>query len=250
MGLRDTLFGGGDEQKFAIPPEDAISRRSRERLEAISKEQPRDVPRLGIAEISKPTEETRLGKETLKGLLQPTEQPDLLSLPDVQAAIFEATERGNLLANRLGRGLRKVGGDTGTPGRDILGRVSTDVSKSITASLAPIIEGQRNRAFADVQRRGQIAELVTNIGRTDEERDRIVRQLNLNALFDQQTTQSRQKLDELIPILTFLADSGPQALPFVQGAKPGIIEQIGAVASLGTGLQNLSAGTSGRKSTG
>lgn len=239
MGFLDTVFGGGDTQKSQLLAEDPLAKRSRERLEAITQEPLREVPLRGIADIPQPTEETTLGKTTLKGLLEPTETPDLLSLPDVQALIFEATERGNLLANRLGRGLQKTGGASSTPGRDILGRVATDVSKSITASLAPIIESQRNRAFADTQRRGQIAELLTRIGRSDEERLQIVDQLGLDALFNQQTTESRRKLDELIPILQFLASSGPGAVPFVQEGRPGIIEQVGAVASLGTTLGGL-----------
>lgn len=236
MGFIDSVFGGGDEQKFAIPLEDKIAKAARQRIEGITKEAPRDVPLRGIAPISGQTAESKAGRSTLTGLLEPTETPDLLSLPDVQALIFEATERGNLLANRLGRTLQRSGNISSTTGRDVLGRAATDVSKSITASIAPIIESQRNRAFADTQRRGEVANLLQNIGQTDEERERIVKQLGLDALFNQQTTQSRQKIDELIPLLQFLAQSGPQAVPFVQAGKPGILEQVGALSQVLSGF--------------
>lgn len=242
MGL-DDIFGGGEKQKFELPPEDEISRRARERIEKLSQEPLKPIPTRGIAEIQPLGEERTLARGAAKELLKPTEQPDFLSLPEVQATIGEIVAQGDLLANRLSRGLRKVGAFSSTPGRDVLGRATTDVSRAITRELGPQIARQRELAFADVQRRGGVAELLERFGLVEEERERVTAQAKFDAIFAKGSAEQRQVLTDIVPLLSILAGSGPQAVGFIQEAKPGVIEQAGAVASLGLTLKKLSTPT-------
>ena len=236
MGFLDSVFGEDDSQKIIQAPEFEESAEARKRLLEISKKPLPRIPLLGIADVPAATEETRLARGAAKDLLQPTEQPDLLSLPDVQAIIFEATQRGDLLANRLGRGLQKTGGASSTAGRDILGRVATDVSKSITASLSQAIEGQRNRAFADVQRRQNLIPLLAQMGLTQEQREQTTAQAKLSAKFAQELGISEQELRQLIPQLQFLASLKPQTSLVTDVGRSGIVEQIGAIAPIFSGF--------------
>ena len=245
MGFIDSVFGENDSQKFLQAPEFEEAKRARARLEEISNKPLPAIPLQGIADVPKPTQETQLARGAAKDLLAPTEQQDIFSLPEVQGIIFEATQRGDLLANRLGRGLQKTGGASSTTGRDVLGRVSTDVSKQLAASLAPFAESQRNRAFADVQRRQNLIPLLAQMGLTQEQREQATEQLKLSAKFAQELGISQQEINQLIPQLRFLANLKPQSQVITDVGRSGLIEQAGAIAPIFAGYATGAAGGGG-----
>lgn len=242
MGFIDTVFGGPDKQKFAQAPESKSAKEARARLETISKGAFPDIPLQGVAGLPDPTEETLLARGAAKDLLKPTEQQDIFSLPEVQGLILKAREEGNLLANRLGRSLQTTGAATSTTGRDVLGRAVSDVESRIAGTLAPFAEGQRNRAFADVQRRQNLIPLLSQMGLTQESREQAVEQGKLDALFRKEFGESRQTQEFLIPLLQFLVNSQPAQIPFVQAAGPGLLEQISAIAQTGATVGKAIAG--------
>jgi hypothetical protein len=230
MGFIDSVFGGKDKQKFAAAPESASAIAARKRLEELSTGAFPTIPLQGIADLPEATEETKLARGTAADLLKPTEQQDIFSLPEVQGLILKAREEGNILANRLGRGLQSTGAATSTTGRDVLGRAVSDVESRIAGTLAPFAESQRNRAFQDVVRRQNLIPLLSQMGLTQESREQTVEQAKLDAIFRKASTEAGQTQNFLIPLLEFLITSQPAQIPFVQEAGPGLLEQISAIA--------------------
>ena len=215
MGFLDSIFGGGGggggEVGFVTVPQSEEAKKARTRLTRISEEPLPDIPRREIAPLPGITEERTLARETAKELAQPV---DIFSLPEVQGIIQETTDLGNLLTNRLGRGLQASGNLTATPGRDILGRAVTDIQKSLASSLAPFAESERAR------RRGLIPTLE-GLGLTEEERERGVSQAEFDALFQQETIESQQIQTFLIPLLQSIIGLQPGILPIVSGGGSG-----------------------------
>ncbi len=79
-------------------------------------------------------------QETLR---MATTATDVANLPELQAILADITERGEIEANRLGRGLQLRGSIGSTPGRDILGRKLTDVQRSLVGAAAPFLSEAR-----------------------------------------------------------------------------------------------------------
>ncbi len=177
------------------------------RLAGLAAGAPPDVPRREIAPLPQRTEERDLARTTAKELIQPQ---DFLSLPEVQGIILEATQSGNLLANRLGRMLQAAGALTSTPGRDILGRVVTDVQKNLASSLAPFAQEERAR-------RERLIPRLESLGLTEEERERLVTQAELDASFQQKLTESQQLQTFTIPLLKAIIGLQPGILPIIEG---------------------------------
>ena len=245
MGFRESLMGGRDSVKFEVPPESESAKAARKTLDELSKGEFPTIPTREIAPLPEMSEERKLARDSATDLMQPTEQPDFMSLPDVQAIIGETVEQGNLLANRLGRGLQKTGGASATTGRDTLGRAVTDVQRSITAQLAPIANAQRDRAFADTQRRQNLIPLLESLGITEEERNRVTDQAGLDALFNQKLAVSGQTQNFLIPLLEFLVTSQPTPVAYMQQGMPGIAEQAGAMAGMASIFSGFGGGSGG-----
>ena len=240
MGFLDTLieigtFGLGEEKgkssgsgiEFATVPQTKAAEEARARLTKISKEPPPAIPLRGTAPLEPMGEERILARETAKELAQPQ---DFLSLPEVQAIIAEAREAGDLLTNRLGRGLQKVGAAAGTPGRDVLGRAVSEVEQGITARLAPFAQEERAR------RERQIGTLET-LGLTEEFRKQGFGQAELDALFSQEFGESRQVQDFIIPLLQSIIGLQPGIIPILPQEKPSFLSQIAPI--LGPALGGL-----------
>lgn len=222
MGIRETLFGGQEEVKFEEIPQSAGAIEARKRLLEISRGAPPEVPLREIAPPGPLGPERTLARQTATELAQPV---DIFSLPEVQGTIQETLRQGNLLANRLGRGLQATGAFTSTPGRDILGRAVTDVQKSLAASLGQFAESERAR------RRSLIPELE-RLGLTEELRAQGFSQAELDALFQKETIESQQLQTFTIPLLQSIIGQQPGQTSFIQEPFPGLIEQIGLIASL------------------
>ncbi|KKN73475.1 hypothetical protein LCGC14_0400500 [marine sediment metagenome] len=222
MGFRETVFGGRETIKFKPIPQSKEAEEARKKLFGLATGEPPAVPRREIAPLPPVTEERQLARTTAKELIQPQ---DFLSLPEVQGIILEARETGDLLANRLGRMLQSAGALTTTGGRDVLGRVTTDVSKRLASSLAPFAAEERAR-------RTSLIPILESLGLTEELRAQGFTQAELDALFQQETIESQQLQTFTIPLLRSIISDQPGQAAFIQPPFPGLIEQIGQIASL------------------
>lgn len=218
------LAGGGDKGgggsassvNFVGVPQSPEAIESRKRLAALAFGEPPAVPRQGIAPVGELGEERKVARETALDLIKPQ---DFFALPEVQGILLEARESGDLLANRLGRMLQSSGNLTSTTGRDVLGRAVTDVQKRIAASLAPFAaeeRGRRERLIPELERLGLIEEL----------RRQGVTQAELDALFQQQTTESRQLETFTIPLLKSIIEQQSGIVPVIEGKGPSSLTEF------------------------
>lgn len=214
VGVSKALGGGGGGASVTSLPETSEAEEARKRLLDLAKGKPPAVPRREIAPLAPITEERKLARTTAKELIQPQ---DIFSLPEVQGIIQEVTERGNLLANRLGRALQSAGAFTTTPGRDILGRAVTDVQKNLAASIAPFAAEERAR-------RTSLIPVLEGLGLTEELRKQGFTQAELDALFQQETTEAQQLQTFTIPLLQSIIGLQPGAV--IGGQQPSAISQL------------------------
>ena len=233
MGFLKDVFGGGDDPKlkFTTLPQTKEATESRKRLFELATGEPPDVPRQQIAPLPERTEERTLARTTAKELIQPT---DFMSLPEVQGIIQEARVTGDLLANRLSRMLQASGNLTSTTGRDVLGRAVTDVQKSLASSLAPFASEER-------QRRTNLIPMLESLGLTEELQKQGFTQDELNALFQQEFTESKQLETFTIPLLKSIIGLQPGIQPTIEKEGLSTASSIGK-ATLPTLLQAILSG--------
>ena len=218
-GVAGGVIGGGSKaskQSFATVPQTEQAQIARSELFGLATGELPEVPLRGVAKLPPVTEERRLARSTAKELIQPQ---DFLSLPEVQAIIFEATEKGDLLTNRISRALQATGTITSTPGRDILGRAVTDVQKSITSSLAPFAAEERAR-------RERLIPTLEALGITDEELSRATTQAELDALFNQKITELNLQTGLRPRLLESVIGLQPAVQPIIEGAQPSSITEF------------------------
>ena len=208
--------GGGSSGGFQSPPESAEAIKARKKLLELAEGEPPEIPLRKIAPLPPITEERKLARETAKELILPQ---DIFQLPEVQGIIQEATQRGDILTNRLGRGLQAAGAFTATSGRDALGRVVTDVMKNLAASLAPFAAEERRR-------RTGLIPVLESLGLTEEERKRIFEQAGLTAEFEQEFAESEQLQTFTIPILQSIIGLQPAVQPVLPSQQPSFLSQI------------------------
>lgn len=244
MGFLSDIFGGGDSKdpkvSFQTIPQTEEAKKARTRLSELAAGPPPAVPRRKIAPLPPITEERKLARTTAKELIQPQ---DFLSLPEVQGIIQESIEQGDLLANRLGRGLQAAGAFTSTPGRDVLGRAVTNVQKSLAASLAPFAAEERRR-------RTGLIPVLEGLGLTEEERARGVTQAEKDALFQQQLTESEQLQTFTIPLLQSIIGLQPGVLPIISGGGAGPTSLEGLSGIIGPLLTSVLQSGDGGGQTG
>lgn len=223
MGFISDIFGGGGSSSpsvgFQTIPQTPEAIEARKRLYELATGQPPDVPRRGIAPLPAMTEERETARATAMELIQPQ---DIFSLPEVQGIIQEAITMGDLLTNRLGRALQSAGALTATSGRDILGRAVTDVQKNLASSLAPF-------AMEERARRTGLIPVLEGLGLTEELRKMGFTQAELDALFQQELTESQQLQTFTIPLLQSVIGLQPGVQPYLTGGGAGQ-----------TGLESLS----------
>ncbi len=234
--LSDIIGGGGDSPdiNFATLPQSEEAIEARRRLAELAAGPPPDVPRRGIAPLPARTAERDLARTTATELAQPI---DIFSLPEVQGIIQRVTQSGDLLANRLGRALQASGNITSTSGRDVLGRAVSDVQGTLAASLAPFASEERRR-------RAGLIPVLERLGLTDELRQMGFTQAELDALFQQETTESQQLQTFTIPLLRSLISDQPGIQPFITGgAGQGTFESLSGI--IGPLLGSILTGSSG-----
>ncbi len=208
----------GKSSSISTLPQTSEATAARKRLSEISEDPFPTVPLRGVAKPGELGPERTLARKTATDFATPT---DISQLPEVQGIIQEATERGNLLANRLGRILQKSGNLTSTAGRDELGRAVTSVQKNLASSLAPFAESERNRRFGSIS-------ILEQLGLTEEVRDQGFRQAQFDTQFTQESTESRQTQDFLIPLLRDIIGLQPGAV--INPREPGLLEQLAPLA--------------------
>lgn len=224
----------GQEAGFQQVPETKEAKEARKKLYKLATGEPPEVPLQKIAPLPAMGEERQLARDTAKDMIQ---QQDIFSLPEVQGIIQEATVRGNLLANRLGRMLQSAGSLTATTGRDVLGRATTDVQKNLAASLAPFAMEERTR-------RREMIPVLEGLGLTEEERRRITSQAELDALFQQEHEKSKQLETFTIPLLQSIIGLQPDVQPIVTGGQSSTITQMAPIIGpvLAAALQKSGGG--------
>ena len=235
------VFGGGaDTSKassvsFQSVPETEQEKIARAGLLELGLNLP-EVPKREIAGLPPRTEERTLARTTAKELAGPQ---DFLSLPEVQGIIQEVTAKGNLLANRIARGLQAGGNITSSPGRDTLGRVVGEVEKALASALAPFAAEERAR-------RERLIPRLEALGLTEEERARGVTQAEKDATFDQQLTELSLKTGFRKGLLESILKLQPAVQPIIQGGTPSSISQLAPLIGplLSSVLNNSGGGTS------
>ncbi|MCJ7483865.1 MAG: hypothetical protein MUO31_12980 [Thermodesulfovibrionales bacterium] len=70
---------------------------------------------------------------------------DILDRPEVRGITAKATEEGNLMLNRLGRGMVTQGNFGSNTGRDVLGRGVTAIQERIAGALSEYLNAAENR---------------------------------------------------------------------------------------------------------
>lgn len=236
MGFLKDVFGGGDDPKleFRTIPQTPEATEARKRLFQLATGEPPEVPRRGVAPPGPLGPERQLARTTAKELIQPQ---DISQLPEVQGIILEARQTGDLLANRLSRMLQSAGALTSTPGRDVLGRAVTDVQKSLAASLAPFATEERRR-------RTGLIPVLEGLGLTEELRAQGFTQAELDALFQQETTESQQLQTFTIPLLKSIIGLQPGIQPIIEKEGLSTASTLGK-AFLPSILSALFAGSGG-----
>ncbi len=204
------------ETEFRQVPETKQAQLARAKLFGLATGPSPEVPIRGIAPLAPQGEERRLARDTATELAKPV---DIFSLPEVQGIIQEATTRGNLLANRIGRSLQISGTAASSGGRDILGRTATEVSKSIASQLAPFASQER-------QRRVQMVGILESLGLTEEERERATTQAGLDALFQQKIGQLNIETQFRPRLLESIIGLQPAVLPIIPGETPSSITEF------------------------
>jgi len=212
-----STFGQKDQNvEMKQVPETEETKKARKRLYEMGTGPVPEIPKRGVAPLPEMGEERQLARTTAKELVQPQ---DIFSLPEVQGIIQEANVAGNLLTNRLGRALQASGNLTSTSGRDVLGRAVTEVQKSLASSLAPF-------AMEDRARRTSMIPVLESLGLTEEERGRGITQAELDALFEQLSTQTYFPYTTQAPMLESVIGNQPAVQPIIQGQQPSAISQM------------------------
>lgn len=125
----------------------------------------------------------RTAEEAARGIV--TEPTDITKLPEYQGILQDAIEQGNLLTNRIGRGLQKAGAFTQTTGRNVLGRAVESIRQGIAGRLAPFAEAERSRRAGMIPTLANLATtgatLPINLARMLGLDERAIKQLGLDA---------------------------------------------------------------------
>ena len=178
---------------------------------------------------------------------------DVTQLPEIQAIINEVVNEGNLIANRIGRGLRLSGNLSGTAGRDILGRSVTDIQQALTSTLAPFAAGERGRKLSALE----ILENITRAGQSDVinriqvagqagQTPRQIEQAKKDADFNARLQELLFPTQNLLPVAQSILGNEPGLI--VSGGGPSVFSQIASAFS-GANL-SFPAPTATRSQTG
>jgi hypothetical protein len=204
------LFGDDDPAKssvaFSRVPSTDQENIARGKLFGLATEELPDVPTRQIAKTGAKSPTAQKARASLVGELD----TDFMDREDVRAIIAETSQRGDLLLNRIARGLQASGNITSTPGRDAVGRAVTDVQKSITASLSSFAESSAGRKI-------DVARLLEGLEQTDAERTRIESQAGLDADFQQKQQQRIEPFTLQADLLRSILGEQPAVQPLVSG---------------------------------
>ena len=144
---------------------------------------------------------------------------DILKRPEVRGMVSKATEEGNLMLNRLGRGMVMKGSFGSTPGRDILGRGVTAIQERIATALSEYLNAAENRklgAAAGLER--------TGLARETTKLKKVGTAMDLGSLTRsiQQAIQSA-KFQKAVSDIEMKYVTQPQTLASVMGQSTGVV---------------------------
>ena len=244
MGFISDLFSSQDtDVEFA--PETAAAGTARDFLENLILAGSPDFPVQQIADLSEleqiaialatdfanagvPADRQFTIDELTRIITGPT---DITQLPEIEALINEVVNEGNLIANRLGRGLRLSGNLSSSGGRDTLGRSVTDTQQALLSGLAPFAAGERGRRLSaldllenitranqsDVINRIQVAGQAGQVPRQ-------IEQAGFDAEFSAQLQELLFPTTNLLPVAQTILGNEPGLI--VSGGGPSVFSQI------------------------
>jgi len=172
---------------------------------------------LGKDYISSPTSpDVDLATQTYRDIAAPG---DILERPEVRGMVGKATEEGNLMLNRIGRGMVTRGAFGSTAGRDILGRGVTSIQERIAAALSEYLnqaESRRLYAAGGLERTG-LAKETTKL-------KKVGTAMDLGALTRSiQQSIKDAKFNKLISEIKMRYETQPAALSSVMGQSTGVV---------------------------
>lgn len=149
-----SMFGGSKSKKVKLPPQYYASM---DELLARGKEDV-NMPTQGVAPLSgmqnqaismgqqfidsPESADINYASQTYRDIAAPG---DILDRPEVRGITAKATEEGNLMLNRLGRGMVTQGNFGSNTGRDVLGRGVTAIQERIAGALSEYLNAAENR---------------------------------------------------------------------------------------------------------
>lgn len=201
---------------------------------------------LGKDFISSTSPDLDFATQTYRDIAAPG---DILERPEVRGMIGKATEEGNLMLNRMGRGMVMKGTFGSTPGRDILGRGITSIQERIANALSEYLNAAENRklyAAGGLERTG-LAKETTQLKKIGTAVDlgsltRSIQQSIKDAQFNKLISEIKMRYETQPQMLSSVTGS---AVGFIKGGEPSEFSQItGAIAPL-LGAAIMSGGGGG-----
>lgn len=221
-----SLLGGKKEKKLELPPQyytamDELLKRGKAGVSypTLQTAPLSDIEQTGIdigkKYLGSDSPDIDLATKTYSDIAAPG---DILDRPEVRGMIGKATEEGNLMLNRLGRGMVRRGSFGSTPGRDILGRGVTSIQERIASALSEYLNAAENR------RMGAAGGLErTGLAKETTELKKVGTAMDLGALtrsIQQQIQNARYQ--KLINDIQMRYVTQPQTLASVTGSSAGV----------------------------
>ena len=170
-----------------------------------------------------------------EALTTATTPADVANLPELQAIFKQISERGEIEAGRLGRGLQLRGTIGTTGGRDILGRHASETTEALMRGAAPFLAQARElkaQAGRDVGQLVGQRELETTsrlgLGAAVGELRRNIGQAKTDADYQKVLNDIAFRY-QIQPGLLQSALVDPQ--PVITGGGPSILQKVGSAAS-------------------
>lgn len=161
-------------------------------------------------------------------------EKDITKMPEYESVINRIVDEGNLIANRLSRGLRMTGNapTQAGAGRDMLGRSVGETQERLMAVLAPYASQERGRRFGALetlegletgkeQRMLQKAGVASEAGQAVRSLDQAV----MDALYTAQQQELTHQWQTVPNILQSIIQGGGQ-LATVTGGEPSTFSQL------------------------
>ena len=156
---------------------------------------------------------------------------DILDRPEVKGITAKAIEEGNLMLNRIGRGMVTRGSFATNTGRDILGRGITSIQERIAGAMSEYLNAAENRklgAAGGLERTGAAKEtsILKKVGTAMDlgSLTRSISQMIKDAQYNKEIADINFRFNTQ-PQLLQAAMGGAQAAGVVKGGEPSMFSQ-------------------------